>query len=92
MGIQKLLEIVNTDLPIEEKVRLHLSMNCYPPVPESLVPVSVLAIKLVSDGDGDSKISLPYGVKFREENEAPASAVVKNFHLDLFISGGEDDG
>ena len=93
MGLQNLLGIISSDLSTEEQVKLHLTTNCYPPVPESLHPACLLAIKLCSDQKSEVEVSLPDGVDYRGQGVAPASAIVENFHLDLFVDYGEgDDG
>lgn len=95
MGLMNLLGILETDLPLDKKVELHLSGNCYPPVPNNLVPACVLAIHLCVDGKGEEKVSLPEGTLYRGVfAEAPAEAIVENFRLEAFVDyfGGDDDG
>jgi len=93
MGLMNLMGILETDLPLEEKLKLHLVGNCYPPVPTELHPVCLTAIHLVSDGKPDVKISLPIGFTYKGgETEAPAYAVVENFHLDLFVEYKDEEG
>jgi hypothetical protein len=91
MGLQNLLGIISSDLSTEEQVKLHLTSNCYPPVPESFHPACLLAIKLCSDQKSEVEVSLPDGVDYQGKGVAPAGIIVKNFHLDLFVDYGEDD-
>jgi hypothetical protein len=94
MGLQNLLGIIDSDLSFEDKIRLHLTSNCYPPVPESLQQACVLAVYLCSDGKPEVEVSLPEGVLYRGSSQAPAGVLVSNFHLNLFVNYGEeeDDG
>lgn len=95
MGLTNLLGIIDSDLPFAEQVKWHLTSNCYPPVPSTFHPACLLAIKLVADGEGQSKVSLPSGVFYRGEAEAPAEAIVDNFRLYPFVDSiaeGESGG
>jgi hypothetical protein len=95
MGLQNLLGIIDSDLSFEDKIKLHLTTNCYPPVPESLQSACVLAVYLCSDGKAEADVSLPEGVLYRGLDRAPAGALVSNFHLTLFVNygdEGDDDG
>ena len=95
MGLQNLLEITNSDLSFEDKIRLHLASNCYPPVPKELQNACVLAVYLCSDGKSDVDVSLPDGATYQGKDSAPAGKIVENFHLNLFVNygdEGEDDG
>ena len=92
MGLMNLLGILETDLPLNEKVSWHLTSNCYPPVPSELHPVAVLAINLCSDGKPNESVSLPTGFTFRGQTEAPAYDIVDGLHLDLFIEYEQAEG
>jgi hypothetical protein len=95
MGIQNLLGILDSDLSFEDKIKLHLTSNCYPPVPDEMIPACVLAVYLSSDGKADVDVSLPDGATYQGKDSAPAGKIVENFHLNLFVNygdEGEDDG
>jgi hypothetical protein len=93
MGIMNLLGILETDQPIEEKVRLHLATNCYPPVPSEIVSVCLLAVNLAREGKADAEIGLPLGMVYLgNKSSAPASAIIDNYHLNLFVSAESEDG
>ena len=91
MGLQNLLGIISSDLPVEEQLKWHLTSNCYPPVPESFHAACLLAVKLCSDQKAEVEVSLPDGVEYQGKGVAPAGVIVKNFHLDLFVDYGEDE-
>lgn len=93
MGIMNLLAILNGNEPIEEKVRLHLATNCYPPVPSEMVSVCLLAVNLAREGKSEVEVELPLGaVYLGNKSSAPASAIIDNYHLDLFIGEEAEDG
>lgn len=94
MGLMNLIGILETDLSLEDKVKLHLSGNCYPPVPESLVPTCLVAIHLCVDGESREMVSLPEGIYYRGSNTASAEAIVDNFRLEAFVDYlvGDEDG
>ncbi len=97
MGYSTLLGILDSDLSFQEKVKWHLTTNCFPPVPSQFHPACLLAIKLVADNDSTSQVSLPSGVSYRGESVAPAEAIVENFRLYPFVDalvseGGGDSG
>lgn len=81
-------------LGFESAILIHLRSNCYPPVPSSMLGPCLEAIKIVQDaqyGDGDAsdRVTLPDGVSWRGEEDAPASAIVENFRLESFIQWEE---
>jgi hypothetical protein len=81
-------------LGFESAILIHLQSNCYPPVPSSMVGPCLEAIRIVQDaqyGDGDAsdRVTLPDGVSWRGEEDAPAYAIVEGFHLDSFIQWEE---
>lgn len=81
-------------LTFERAIAIHLRSNCYPPVPSSMVGPCLEAINIVQDaqyGDGDAsdRVTLPDGVSWRGESDAPAYAIVDNFRLESFIQWEE---
>ena len=78
-------------LTVEEQIRIHLSANHYPPVPESMVKPCIEAIDAVNDlGLWDLEIPLPEGVSWRGLTTAPAHAIIEQHHLDAWIIEREE--
>jgi len=67
----------------------HLTHNCYPSPPACFVGLCNQAIDAFLEEDYERMIVLPYGVTWRDNEEAPASALVKNFNLWYFINQPE---
>jgi len=74
---QEMSEILDT----ESAISWHLRVNHYPPVPDSMVPVCIEAIQKVLDDEAEDLITLPHGVSWRGEEEAPAYAIIEAHHL-----------
>jgi hypothetical protein len=94
MGYQTALGIAETDISLSQQVSWHFSSNCYPPVPQLMVPVAVKAIEQILYSDGGELIQLPEGVSFRGETELNAYTIVENLHLWAFVHDnleGEDE-
>lgn len=66
----------------------HLSTNHYPPVAFMLQPC-LDAIEAVEDGEPSRYVTLPLGVEWKGQEEAPAYALVESFHLQPFLSDEE---
>ena len=66
-------------------VSMHLTSNCFPPVPQYMVPVAVEAIEKVVDEETYAMIELPNGVTFRNETSVRAIDVVDCLHLFAFV-------
>jgi hypothetical protein len=90
MGLQNLLGILDSDLSFEDKIRLHLTSNVYPPVPKEMLQACVLAVYLCSDGEANTDVSLPDGATYQGRDSAPAGKIVENFHLNLFVNYGDE--
>jgi hypothetical protein len=76
-------------LSLEEQVLVHLTSNHYPPVPKFMVEPCIEAIDKANEGDWDSMITLPEGVLWKGEKEAPVSAMVEQHHLEFWIIESE---
>jgi len=63
----------------------HLQYNHFPPVPVTMIPVCIAAIDAFHEGDHDREIPLPIGTFWRNQEVAPAWAIVSAHHLDYFI-------
>jgi hypothetical protein len=83
---QELAEI----LDLEGSLKMHLTANHYPPVPVSMVQPCIDAIDAYHDEDYDRPIKLPEGITWRDEEYAPAHAIVEAHHLDAWLPHGID--
>lgn len=93
MGYISALGIAETDTTIEQQVSWHFSSNCYPPVPQQMVPVAVQAIELLIAEEPDVMVKLPEGVSFRGATQVMAVTLVENLHLWAFVEPFlEDEG
>lgn len=93
MGYISALGIAETDTTLEQQVSWHFSSNCYPPVPQLMVPVAVQAIDLIIGDEGDALVELPEGVSFRGNTEVTAYDIVESLYLWAFVDAslGEDE-
>lgn len=82
--------IAATSIPLEEQIRIHLRANHYPPVPESMVPVCLAALNAAACDEWEKLIPLPEGISYRGLNSAPASAIVEQHHLELWLDNEEE--
>jgi len=73
------------DLSLEDSVTIQLRSNHYPPVPYSMVPVCIEAIKACNELDYNREIKLPEGISFRGKITAPANQIVSQHHLDNWV-------
>ena len=58
------------------------------PVPVTMVSTCIQAIDAVNAGDPNELVTLPVGVSWKGEIEAPAWAIVEAHHLNAWIAGG----
>ena len=94
MGYLSALGIADSNISLEQQVSWHLSSNCYPPVPQFMVPVAVQAVNAVLSYEGGEDIELPEGVSFRGDRSVNAYTIVENLHLWAFVHDnleGEDE-
>jgi hypothetical protein len=93
MGYLSALGIAETETSLEQQVSWHFSSNCYPPVPQQMVPVAVQAINAVLSEEGGEDIELPEGVSYRG-GSVNGYTVVDKLHLWAFVYErleGEDE-
>ena len=83
MGYNTAVDLAELDL--EGGIALHLQNNHYPPVPVSMVPVCIEAIDAYWNGDVDKRITLPEGVTWRNQTEAPAWSIIDAHHLFVWL-------
>ena len=73
------------DIDLEMAISIHLQSNHYPPVPLSMVEPCIDAINAYHDEDYNRLIELPAPITWRDQNTAPASAIVEAHHLDAWL-------
>jgi hypothetical protein len=76
-------------MALETAISVHLRANCYPPVPEEMIPVCIEAIQLYNEELYNNEVELPAGVSYRNCTTAPAWAIVDGNHLHAWITGSE---
>lgn len=84
MGYTTATELA-TILDLEGSIAMHLQANHYPPVPTSMVQPCIDAIDAYHDEDIDRLIKLPEGVTWRNQDSAPAHALVEAHHLEPWL-------
>lgn len=92
MGYITALGIAETELSLEQQVSWHFSSNCYPPVPQLMVPVAVEAIELVAYDDDKVIVELPEGVSWRGQTSIPARDIVEHLFLWAFVESLFNEG
>ena len=88
MGLVNAINIANSDLPLDKKISLHLSTNFYEPISEVLYPACIKAVEETIAGNPRALIELPSGYSVAGSNQAPASILLENYHLEIFAEGG----
>ena len=79
-------DLAESDLiDLDTQIRIHLTSNHYPPVPESMSQACLDAIDAWWEEDYSREIQLPEGVSYRGNTTAPASAIVEAHHLDAWL-------
>lgn len=91
MGYISALGIADTDISLEQQVSWHFSSNCYPPVPQLMVPVAVEAIELVAYDDDKAIVELPEGVSWRGQTSMTARDIVEHLFLWAFVEAQFSD-
>jgi hypothetical protein len=91
MGRNLALELAGGthDLGLQHQIKIQLQNNHYPPVPTSMVFPCIDAITAVNDGERGRLITLPDGVLWKGQKEAPAYAIVDAHHLDPWVDYDE---
>jgi hypothetical protein len=91
MGRNLALELAGGthDLGLQHQIKIQLQNNHYPPVPTSMVFPCIDAITAVNEGERERLITLPDGVLWKGQKEAPAYAIVDAHHLDPWVDYDE---
>ena len=63
----------------------HLTANHYPSLPIELVDTAEEAIENALDDDWDRLVPLPDGISWRDQDAAPTSACIDEWHLEPFL-------
>lgn len=84
MGYNTALDLAET-LDLEKSILIHLRNNHYPPVPASMVQPCIDAIDAYNEGDYNRDIELPEPITWRDQNTAPASAIIDAHHLQAWL-------
>ena len=93
MGYVTSLGIQDTVLDLETQILYHLKGNHYPPVPAEMVQPCIEAIDAFYDEDFSRMIDMPkvgdFQILYKGNTQAPASAIVQQHHLEVFIEPEE---
>ena len=80
------LDLQDQGLSLEQQLSIHFSSNCYPPIPQMMIPVAIEAIDAYYDEDYAKVIKLPEGVQFRNgEDWVFASQAIDSLRLDAWL-------
>jgi hypothetical protein len=90
MGLMTALDLQEQGLTLEQQLSIHFSSNCYPPIPQGMIPTAIEAIDAYWEMDYNKMIPLPDGVSFRGQNEVSASNVIQSYRLDAWCMEDED--
>jgi hypothetical protein len=86
MGYTTAVGLTDTDLSLEDQIGIHFRSNCYPPIPQLMIPVAVAAIDACWEEDYNRLIPLPDGVEFRDGSKSvSASQAVNSLRLDAWL-------
>ena len=93
MGSVTALGIQEMVLDLETQILYHLKGNHYPPVPAEMVQPCIEAIDAFYDEDFSRMIDMPkvgdFQILYKGNTQAPASAIVQQHHLEVFIEPEE---
>lgn len=78
---------------LQDAIRYHLESNHYPPIPYELFGgMALRAIQKAQRGEWEKGVRGPKGWEHRTYGAVmPVWAVVRELHLEEFVSGGEDE-
>jgi hypothetical protein len=91
MGMMTALDLAGSEATLEQQLSIHFSSNCYPPIPQQMIPTAIEAIDAYWEMDYSRMIPLPEGVSFRGQSEVSASNVIESYRLDAWCMDDEDD-
>jgi hypothetical protein len=87
MGINFATDLASGDFvdSTDRQISIHFSSNCYPPIPQFMLPVAIEAIQAVNEGDFDREIALPDNVQFRNSITVKACEAVDALYLNAWV-------
>ena len=85
------MDLAGSEATLEQQLSIHFSSNCYPPIPQQMIPTAIEAIDAYWEMDYSRMIPLPEGVSFRGQSEVSASNVIESYRLDAWCMDDEDD-
>jgi hypothetical protein len=91
MGLSTAIGLTDTDLTLEQQLSIHFSSNCYPPIPQQMIPTAIEAIDAYWEMDYNKMIPLPEGVSFRGQTEVSAANVIESYRLDAWCMDDYDE-
>ena len=91
MGRMTAMDLQEQGLSLENQIAIHFSSNCYPPIPQQMIPTAIEAIDAYWEMDYNKMIPLPEGVSFRGQSEVSASNVIQSYRLDAWLVDDYED-
>ena len=86
------LDLAGSEATLEQQLSIHFSSNCYPPIPQQMIPTAIEAIDAYWEMDYSRMIPLPEGVEFRTgATSVSASQAIESLRLDAWCMDDEDD-
>ena len=79
-------EVGEGNVSIEAALHWHLTSNHYPPLPVTLIPAAMRAIKVARKEQWHRKILMPKNLLFRGKRLAPVGDLIEALHLEDFIN------
>ena len=93
MGLMTTMAINEFEMPLEDRIAMHLRVNFYPPIPAEMANACVEAIDAYYEDDQDRLIDMPeingFQVEWRGQTQAPAYAILEQHRLYGFIEDEE---
>lgn len=91
MGYATALGIADSNISLEQQVSWHFQSNCYPPIPQLMVPLAVEAIDYAIADEWDEVLDLPEGVSFRGDTAVSVATIIDGLFLQAFVDVGSEE-
>jgi hypothetical protein len=75
----------DSTISLEAAIHWQLTSNHYPPLPVSLIPAAMRALKAARKEQWHRKVLMPKEIKFRGLRLAPVGDLIEALHLEDFI-------
>ena len=72
-------------ITLDAALHWHLTSNHYPPLPTTLIPAAIRAIKVARKEQWHRKVLLPKYHSFRGRRLAPVGEFIEALHLEDFV-------